>query len=64
MAVAHYQFESIHPFLDGNGRTGRVLNLLVLVQQGLLDQPVLYLSCYIPRHRADYYWVTMGALEQ
>ena len=55
MAVAHYQFEAIHPFLDGNGRTGRVLNLLVLVQQGLLDQPVLYLSRYILRHRADYY---------
>ncbi len=55
MAVAHYQFEASHPFLDGNGRTGRVLNLLVLVQQGLLDQPVLYLSRYILRHRADYY---------
>jgi Fic family protein len=55
MAVAHYQFEAIHPFLDGNGRTGRVLNLLLLVEQGLLDQPVLYLSRYILRHRADYY---------
>lgn len=55
MAVAHYQFEAIHPFLDGNGRTGRVLNLLLLVELGLLQQPVLYLSRYILRHRADYY---------
>lgn len=55
MTVAHYQFEATHPFLDGNGRTGRVLNLLMLVEQGLLDQPVLYLSRYIMRHRADYY---------
>lgn len=55
MAVLHYQFEAIHPFLDGNGRTGRVLNLLFLVQQGLLTQPVLYLSRHILRHRAQYY---------
>lgn len=55
MAVAHYQFEAIHPFLDGNGRTGRVLNLLLLVEHGLLDQPVLYLSRHILRHRIDYY---------
>jgi Fic family protein len=55
MAVAHYQFEAIHPFTDGNGRTGRVLNLLVLVQAGLLDLPVLYLSGYIIRHKSDYY---------
>lgn len=55
MAVAHYQFEAIHPFTDGNGRTGRVLNLLMLVEHGLLDLPVLYLSRYILRHRADYY---------
>ncbi|MBO9856192.1 Fic family protein [Xanthomonas sp. A1809] len=55
MAVAHYQFEAIHPFTDGNGRTGRVLNLLMLIEQGLLDVPVLYLSRYIIRHRSDYY---------
>lgn len=55
MAVAHYQFEAIHPFTDGNGRTGRVLNLLMLVEQGLLDQPILYLSRYLIRHKADYY---------
>ncbi len=55
MAVMHYQFEAIHPFTDGNGRTGRVLNLLMLVEQGLLNQPVLYLSRYILRHRIDYY---------
>ncbi|CTP86482.1 addiction module protein [Xanthomonas translucens pv. arrhenatheri] len=55
MAVAHYQFEAIHPFTDGNGRTGRVLNLLMLIEHGLLDLPVLYLSRYIIRHRSDYY---------
>lgn len=55
MAVMHYQFEAIHPFIDGNGRTGRVLNLLYLVERGLLDIPVLYLSRYIVRHKADYY---------
>ena len=55
MAVAHYQFEAIHPFTDGNGRTGRILNLLMLVEQGLLDQPVLYLSRYIIRNKAAYY---------
>ena len=55
MAVAHYQFEAIHPFTDGNGRTGRILNLLMLVEQGLLDQPVLYLSRYIIQNKAAYY---------
>jgi len=55
MAVMHYQFEAIHPFTDGNGRTGRVLNLLYLVEQKLLDIPVLYLSRYIIRHKSDYY---------
>lgn len=54
-AVQHYQFEAIHPFPDGNGRTGRVLNILYLVQQRLLDTPILYLSRYIIRNKADYY---------
>jgi Fic family protein len=55
MAIIHHQFESIHPFYDGNGRTGRILNILYLVQQGLLDTPVLYLSRYINQTKADYY---------
>ncbi len=55
MAVIHHQFESIHPFYDGNGRTGRVINILYLVQQGLLDSPVLYLSRYINQHKNEYY---------
>ncbi len=55
MAVAHYQFEAIHPFTDGNGRTGRILNLLYLVEQDLLELPVLYLSRSIIRHKTDYY---------
>ncbi|MEE9404779.1 MAG: Fic family protein [Algisphaera sp.] len=55
MAVAHYQFEAIHPFLDGNGRTGRILNLLMLIDAGLLDIPVLYLSRYVIEHKTDYY---------
>lgn len=55
MAIGHYQFEAIHPFIDGNGRTGRVLNLLYLVEQGLLGQPVLYLSGHINRTKTDYY---------
>ena len=55
MAVGHYQFEAIHPFTDGNGRTGRVLNLLYLVERGLLSQPTLYLSGHINRTRHDYY---------
>ena len=55
MAVAHYQFEAIHPFTDGNGRTGRVLNSLFFISQDLLTLPILYLSRYIIRHKADYY---------
>jgi Fic family protein len=55
MAVIHHQFESIHPFYDGNGRTGRILNILYLVQQGLLGSPVLYLSRYINQSKSDYY---------
>lgn len=55
MAVMHYQFESIHPFYDGNGRTGRILNVLYLVNVGLLKQPILYLSDYIIQHKDEYY---------
>ena len=55
MALMHHQFESIHPFYDGNGRTGRILNVLYLVKEGLLDVPVLYLSRHIVRTKADYY---------
>src|SRR5690606_398874 len=51
----HHQFESIHPFYDGNGRTGRILNVLYLVKAGLLDIPILYLSRQIVRTKADYY---------
>jgi len=56
MCIAHYQFEAIHPFQDGNGRTGRILNLLYLVNKGLLSQPTLYLSKYIIIHKDDYYY--------
>ena len=55
MAVHHYQFEAIHPFPDGNGRTGRILNILGLIQDGLLDRPSLYLSRHILSTRSDYY---------
>ncbi len=60
MAVLHYQFEAIHPFLDGNGRTGRILNILVLIQAGLLDIPTLYLSRHIVRTKGDYYRLLQG----
>ncbi len=60
MAIAHYQFEAIHPFSDGNGRTGRVLNILFLIERGLLSLPILYLSRYILRHRSDYYRLLTG----
>lgn len=61
MALIHHQFESIHPFYDGNGRTGRILNVLYLVSQGLLDIPVLYLSNYIVRTKASYYRLLQAA---
>ena len=60
MAVQHYQFEAIHPFSDGNGRTGRIINILFLVEQGLLDSPILYLSRYIIQNKADYYRLLRG----
>lgn len=55
MAVIHHQFESIHPFYDGNGRTGRIINILYLVVTGLLDLPILYLSRYITHNKTEYY---------
>ena len=55
MALAHYQFEAIHPFRDGNGRTGRILCILYLIQKGLLDLPILYLSAYILQNKDNYY---------
>jgi len=55
MAVIHHQFETIHPFYDGNGRTGRILNILYLVKERLLGTPILYLSRYINQHKGDYY---------
>lgn len=55
MAIIHHQFESIHPFYDGNGRTGRIINMLYLIQKDLLDLPVLYLSRYIIKRKAEYY---------
>ncbi len=55
LAIVHYQFEAIHPFIDGNGRTGRIINILFLIQQELLDTPTLYLSRYIIENKAEYY---------
>lgn len=63
MAFIHYQFESIHPFSDGNGRTGRIINGLYLVQQELLSQPVLYLSSYIVKYKTEYYQLLRGVTE-
>jgi Fic family protein len=63
MCIAHYQFEAIHPFTDGNGRTGRILNLLYLVNKDLLQQPILYLSKYIILNKDDYYY-HLGAVTQ
>lgn len=60
MAIIHHQFESIHPFYDGNGRTGRIINILYLVRQSLLKIPVLYLSRYINQNKADYYAFLQG----
>ena len=63
MALMHYQFEAIHPFADGNGRTGRILLLLYLKLSGLLDTPAIYLSEYIIKHKADYYKRLRGVTE-
>jgi Fic family protein len=64
MAVVHYQFEAIHPFPDGNGRTGRIVSILYLLQRGLLDQPILFLSRYIVEHKTDYYRHLRGVTAQ
>lgn len=64
LAVGHYQFEAIHPFTDGNGRTGRVLNSLFLIEEGLLTLPILYLSRYIIKHKADYYRHLLAVTEK
>ena len=63
MAVGHYQFEAIHPFTDGNGRTGRVLNILYLIQEDLLGLPILYLSRHVIAHKADYYRLLLGVTQ-
>jgi len=64
MAVLHYQFEAIHPFHDGNGRTGRILLILYLLMERLLDQPILYLSRYIIRHKNAYYRLIRAVTEE
>lgn len=64
LAIMHYQFEAIHPFTDGNGRTGRIINILYLVQQGLLTVPVLYLSRYLIKHKNAYYAGLRGVTEE
>jgi Fic family protein len=64
MSVLHYQFESIHPFYEGNGRTGRILNILYLINEGLLDMPVLYLSRFINKNKDRYYALLQGIREQ
>ncbi|MEA3211882.1 MAG: hypothetical protein QOE70_4939 [Chthoniobacter sp.] len=63
MAVAHYQFEAIHPFTDGNGRTGRILNILFLLHAGLLHLPVLYLSRHLIQHKGEYYRLLRAVTE-
>lgn len=64
MALIHHQFESIHPFYDGNGRTGRIVNVLFLMKEGLLDIPVLYLSRHIVQTKADYYRLLQAVREE
>jgi Fic family protein len=60
LAIAHFQFEAIHPFRDGNGRAGRIFNIHILINKGLLDLPILFLSKYIIQHKEDYYQGLMG----
>lgn len=64
MAIAHYQFEVIHPFRDGNGRSGRIFNINILTQKGLLDLPILFLSRYIIEHKSEYYSLLAGVTQR
>lgn len=64
MAISHYQFEAIHPFTDGNGRTGRVINILFLIERKLLSLPILYLSRYIVQNKLDYYRLLLGVTSE
>lgn len=64
MAIGHLQFEAIHPFRDGNGRTGRIVNIHYLVKKGLLDYPILFLSKYIVEHKEDYYYLLAGVTQR
>ncbi|GMQ81555.1 MAG: Fic family protein [Rhodothermia bacterium] len=64
LAFIHHQFEAIHPFFDGNGRTGRILNILFLIQQDLLELPVLYLSAFILKHKTEYYHLLRRVTER
>ena len=64
MAIAHYQFEVIHPFRDGNGRAGRIFNINILTQKGLLDLPILFLSRFIIDHKNDYYSLLAGVTQR
>ena len=64
LAICHYQFEAIHPFRDGNGRTGRLMNTLILIQKDLLEIPILYLSAYIIKNKDEYYQLINGVTSQ
>ena len=64
MAISHFQFEAIHPFRDGNGRTGRIFNIHYLTKKGLLDLPILFLSRYIMDNKDDYYSGLMGVSQR
>lgn len=64
LAIAHYQFEVIHPFRDGNGRTGRIFNIHILINRGLLDLPILFMSKYIIQNKSDYYSGLMGVSQR
>ena len=64
LAIAHYQFEAIHPFRDGNGRVGRIFNINILTEKGLLDFPILFLSRYIIDHKNDYYSLIAGVTQR